>query len=50
MIHKELIPPLENQNVGPGKNKILNFNVKIDTPVPGWYTVLSKITGLLNIF
>ena len=31
--------------VEPGKNKILNFNVEIDTPVPGWYTVLSKITG-----
>ena len=45
MIHKELIPPLENRNVEPGKNKILNFNVEIDTPVPGWYTVLSKITG-----
>jgi len=48
VIHKELIPPLENQNIEAGKNEIINFNVTIDTPVPGWYTVLSKITDCIG--
>ena len=27
------------------KTKTLTLDINIETPVPGWYTVLSKITG-----
>lgn len=45
--HKELIAPLSQNEPRAGKQNF-DFDVNIDTPVPGWYTVLSKVTDCIG--
>lgn len=45
--HIELIPPLSTFD-NDEKDHTLELEVTIDTPVPGWYTVLSKITDCIG--
>ena len=44
VVHKELIAPKSVEGVRDGE-QVLNIDIDIPTPVPGWYTVLTKVTG-----
>ena len=45
--HIELIPPLTSFDNSESEHE-LSLKVTIQTPVPGWYTVLSKITDCIG--
>ena len=44
VVHKELIAPRSVEGVRDGE-LTLDVDIDIATPVPGWYTVLTKVTG-----
>ena len=43
--HIELVAPMTVTDGPRAGEQSFDFDIGIDTPVPGWYTVLSKVTG-----